>query len=158
MSEPSDQSLSEDEEFGGLDTEIDAFNNSETAEGLPEKSEKAYWKVYDNFNNWRSDNNIKDLSEETLLKYFKELSTTKPGSLWSNYSMLNRTLKIKDDVSIKNYPELCKFLKDFAKNYKPVKRKQEVFTMEEIAKFMKTAPNRDYLVMKVSSVLLTFNV
>src|SRR3978361_59510 len=65
---------------------------------LPTRSRERYEIIYQKFMDWRLRKNIKSFSENVMLVYFKELSTTmKPSSLWAIYSMLKSTLSSKHD-------------------------------------------------------------
>ncbi|XP_063387680.1 uncharacterized protein LOC134673610 [Cydia fagiglandana] len=119
---------------------------------LPEKSREIYFRAYDNFNKWRLENDVKTLSETVMLSYFMHLSQTKqPPTMWSIYSMLKATMKIKDDVHIESYSELITFLKGMQVGHNP--KKSKMFTFSEIDKFINEAPDIIYLGAKVILII-----
>ncbi|XP_048007066.1 uncharacterized protein LOC125242332 [Leguminivora glycinivorella] len=119
---------------------------------LPEKSREIYFRAYDNFNKWRVENDVNSLSETVLLSYFTHLSQTKqPPTMWSIYSMLKATLKIKEGVHIENYLELITFLKGMQVGHNP--KKSKMFTAAEIHKFITEAPDIIYLGAKVILII-----
>ncbi|CAH0406004.1 unnamed protein product [Chilo suppressalis] len=116
------------------------------------QSREKYLKQYDIFNMWRLAKGAKTFSENVLLAYFIELSETKKAStLWSTYSMLKLTIKMKKDVHIDTYHKLVAFLKRASSGYKP--KKSKVFTASEIAKFINEAPDSVYLAAKVVLII-----
>lgn len=115
---------------------------------LPERSKKRYDVVYNNFMNWRNEKNINSFSEEDLLTYFAEITDSyKSSTLWSQYSILRRTLNIRHNVNIEKYTKLRDFLNLKSKGYEP--KKTKTFTPEEICRFINEAPDDKYLAIKV---------
>lgn len=116
---------------------------------LPEKSRKNYEIVYNKFNEWRLKNKTSSFSEDTVLVYFKEISAKfKSSTLWTHYSMLKSTLKLKHNVNIEPYGRVRALLKRKAEGYRA--KKSEVFTGEQINIFIKEAPDVKYLATKVT--------
>lgn len=71
----------------------------------------------------------------------------KPPTLWSIYSMLKKTILIKQQIDLTKYCRLRAFLKTKSDGY--VSKKANVFTPEEVNRFIVEAPNHLYLGMKV---------
>ncbi|XP_063541246.1 uncharacterized protein LOC134750081 [Cydia strobilella] len=145
--------MSDDEEILNPD-EQDLKGTSKDPEliFLPEKSREIYFRAYNNFNKWRVENGVNALSETVLLSYFMHLSHTKqPPTMWSIFSMLKATMNIKDDVHIENYSELITFLKGMQVGHNP--KKSKMFTLSDIDKFIKEAPDILYLGAKVILII-----
>lgn len=88
-----------DEEVYLTPTELTVTVNNAQMSFLPQQSRGKYLKQYDMFNTWRTAKGAKTFSENVLLAYFIELSETKQSStLWSTYSMLKATIKMKEDI------------------------------------------------------------
>lgn len=121
---------------------------------LPEKSKKRYEITYDVFRKW-CDAKYVDIhtSEAVLLAYFLEKSKkyTSPASLWCEYSMLRSTISLNDNVDISKYAKLRAFLKNKNIGYRP--KKSEVFTIEQIVKFLSEASDQTYLMKKVVAIM-----
>ena len=69
------------------------------------------------------------------------------SSLWSRYSMLKSTIIAYDNVNISSYPRFLGFLKKHNSGYRP--KKSKVLTTADVSKFLKEAPDAQYLVTKV---------
>uniref|UniRef100_T1HTE2 Tyr recombinase domain-containing protein n=1 Tax=Rhodnius prolixus TaxID=13249 RepID=T1HTE2_RHOPR len=129
----------------------------ETAENvmsnlLPKKSKDRHTRRYNNFKKWCTDKKVKNTSENILIAYFDEISSTLNSStLWSVYSMLKTTLNINDNLDISQYKKLKTYIKRKSEYYIP--KKSEIFTREEINKFLHDAPNDMFLMMKVVFVI-----
>lgn len=119
---------------------------------LPKKSRARYDKVYDVFKSWCSQKGVKKAVSETIvLAYFSEIAKIKkPSTLWSIYSMLRTTLNIKDKVDISKFSKLLAFLKQQNLGY--VSKKSSTFSSENIAAFLKNAPD-DMLPIKVALII-----
>jgi hypothetical protein len=115
---------------------------------LPKKSVAIYEQKYDLFMNWCKKNKISKYSENVLLAYFsEELKTYKASTLWSIFSMLKSTLKIKNSVDISSYHKLIAFLKQKGKDYKP--KKSGIFEKHQFIQFIMEAPDSQFLLIKV---------
>lgn len=91
---------------------------------LPSKSKKLYEATYKAFVEWKSRHKTTSSSETVLLAYFSELSRKyKPTSLWSTYSMLKTTMKIKEKIDICRYAQLTALLKQKSVGFKSKKSK-----------------------------------
>lgn len=100
---------------------------------------------------WRSVKNINSYTENDLLVYFREVSEKyKSSSLWSLYSMLKTTLNVKHNINIEQYLRLRAFLKRKAEGYQPTKA--NIFSPQEINKFINAAPDHKYLATKVGNI------
>lgn len=121
---------------------------------LPERSKKRYEVTYALFKKWCDAKKLViHTTESVLLAYFLELSKkyTSPASLWCEYSMLRSTISLNDNVDISKYTKLKAFLKNKNTGYRP--KKSEVFTIEDIAKFLSEAPDETYLMKKVVAIM-----
>ena len=120
---------------------------------IPSRSERIYKKAYKDFRVWQMKKKTPNLfSENMILGYFKELSEKYcPTTLWSRYSELKKMLRLHHKVDISNFKELVDFVKIESKDYHP--RKSRVFTNEEIAQFLDTADDKEWLLHKVCSYL-----
>jgi len=115
---------------------------------LPTKSITLYEQKYKLFMDWCKIKNISKVSENILLAYFvEELSPYKPSTLWSIFSMLKATLKVKNDVDISTYYKLVSYLKNKSKNFKP--KKSGIFEKHHFVKFIIEAPDSKFLLVKV---------
>lgn len=128
----------------------ETVNNAELS-FLPDKSREKYLKSYDTFNTWRCSKGAKTFSENVMLSYFIEQSKTKKAStLWSIYSMLKTTIKIKKNVHIEKYSKLLAFLKRGSTGYKP--KKSKTFSASNVQEFLNEAPDCEFLGTKVSTI------
>ncbi|PSN39797.1 hypothetical protein C0J52_19445 [Blattella germanica] len=122
---------------------------------IPAKSKTYYSKEYTSFMSWMEDGNYRVASEAVLVKYFKKLSTDfAPSSLWTKYSMLKKTLLLNNAVDITKFTKLNNYLKETSKGY--VTSKSKILSKEDILKFIREAPNEEYLMMKVATVFTIF--
>lgn len=74
------------------------------------------------------------------------------ASLWSKYSMLKSTLLVHENINISGFTKVIAFLKKCNIGYES--NKSKIFTREEVNKFMKEAPNDEYLLTKVSILII----
>lgn len=119
---------------------------------LLEKSRHKYSTTYDRFMKWKDEKDIKMITEELLIEYFMEISSSiKPSSLYARYSMLKTMIKLKDNVDIGEFKGLKPFLKERSTGF--ISQKAAVFTAHEIEKFLNEAPDYKYLVQKVNKQL-----
>lgn len=89
------------------------------------------------------------ISENVFMAYFKELSSKyKPSSLWCLYSMLKSTVRTKNGVDLKTYSNLSAYLKRLSDGFRS--KKLKVLSFDDIEKFIKDAPDNQYLATKVS--------
>lgn len=117
-------------------------------ESLPSVSKDRYNKAYSDFKKWQTEQGASSMSERVVLAYFAKLSETyKPSSLWSYYSMLKSTMRVKDNLDIATYKQLTGFLKTKSAGYKSNKAK--IFTEEEMRRFMTSASDEAWLDVKV---------
>ncbi|KAK4885302.1 hypothetical protein RN001_001573 [Aquatica leii] len=65
--------------------------------------------------------------------------------------MLQATLNIKHNINIKNYSKLIAFLK--RKNDGHVPKKSKTLEIEQVEKFIREAPDEDYLLMKTVLII-----
>lgn len=124
---------------------------------FPEKSRILYEKTYEEFKAWCEfygceEKNLTYYSESVLLEYFSSLvKRGLVGSLLPKFSMLKANLNQKEAVDIGKYNKLAYYIKTQTEDYKP--KKSRIFTKDEITKFIANAPNRTFLMLKVSKSL-----
>ncbi|XP_059053089.1 uncharacterized protein LOC131847527 [Achroia grisella] len=118
---------------------------------LTSKSWKKYMKAYYNFALWKKRKGVKSFSEPVFLAYFKELAKSKkPSTLWSTYSMLKSTVGNKNGIKMENYTKLISYLKKWSRGHKSTT--SEVFSVENINTFIKEAPDKEFLAIKVALI------
>lgn len=123
---------------------------------LPKKSQQRYEKQYKLFNDWKKSKKTKHVSENVLLAYLSERSKViNAATLWSEFSMLKSTFKVKENVNFDNFHKVRAFLKQNSVNYQP--KKSNILTQEQCIKFLKEAPDSEYLMMKVISTKIKVN-
>ena len=84
-----------------------------------------------------------------MVSYFGRLSAKyKSSSLWKIFSLLKTTIRLKAHIDIDGYQDLKLFLNRLSTGYEP--KQAETFTADEVQKFVDTAPDYEYLVMKVN--------
>lgn len=121
-------------------------------DALPAASKQKYKKTYDDFLAWRTKNVVVEITEDVMIRYFSKFSETlAPTSLWAYHSMLKCTLKLNENFDISGYRRLTEFLKTKSIGYKPVQA--SVFSKEHIDKFIDTAPDKEWLDVKVSGIV-----
>lgn len=115
---------------------------------LPDKSYDRYVQAYDKFMEWQKSQNTNAFDEDVLLAYFYETAKTfKPSTLCSVYSMLRSAIHCRHDVNIAQYNRLIAFLKKKSVGFES--KKSNVFTAEEMNRFLTEAPDAEYLALKV---------
>ncbi|KAJ8914726.1 hypothetical protein NQ315_017436 [Exocentrus adspersus] len=118
---------------------------------LPDKSRDRYEQQYKHFESWCNEKKVKSLKEEVFLAYFADLSQVmKPNTLWSHYSMIKSACKIEKNLDISKFYKITNFLKKKNVGFRP--QKAADFTKEDISKFMLTAPDETYLMIKVATI------
>lgn len=128
---------------------INDLANKAAASMVPGVSAHLYEVQYLKFSTWRNRMEIKKTDETVLLAYFQLLSETyKATSLWSTYTRLKSMLIFKENIDIGKYCRLQCFLKTKSKGHKV--KKSKVFSNQEITKFLRNAPDDEYLLHKVS--------
>lgn len=115
---------------------------------LPKKSAQRYLNAYDVFTKWQENNKTTSYDEKVLMAYFCEAGAKyKPSTMWSMYSMLKNTLILKQNVDISRYSQLVGWLKRNSEGYES--KQSNVFTPQQINRFVVEAPDVTYLAMKV---------
>lgn len=141
--------MSDSSEFENTPPDIVESAKRASLELLPKKSIAIYEHKYNLFMEWCRKNKITNYSENVMLAYFSDkLKGFKASTLWSIFSMLKSTLKIKHSVNIENYHKLIAFLKQKSKNHKP--KKSGIFNKHEFIQFILEAPDAKFLMIKVS--------
>lgn len=125
----------------------------------PVESKKRYedhWKKFVEYSGM--DSNMREPLEEDFLQYFDHLKRVKEyaaSTMWSVYSMLNKTYQLKYGKKMQSFPRLQFLLKSFEKGY--IRKTANVFTKNEIENFLNDAPNTgEYIHMKAAVVLCYF--
>lgn len=122
---------------------------------LPKKSKNSYDRKYWRFRKWCEIKDVKNITENVLLDYFNEISKTfKYSTLWSTYSMLKSTLNTYHNIDISNFNRLKNYIKRQAAGYKA--KKTQVFTHDDIKKFLTEASDDRYLAWKVRGTFLVY--
>lgn len=148
MSKTSKMSDSEQEQ---IEEALDIAAAAEEALGelIPAKSRARYEKCYDNLIKWMEKNKVKSFSEETILAYIqKEYKDIAPNTKWSRFSMLKLMISNNQNINIGRYSKVIQLLKRKSVGYKP--KKSNVFSQEEVIKFLLDADDLQYLVHKVA--------
>ncbi|XP_043283728.1 uncharacterized protein [Venturia canescens] len=147
----SENESSDDESLCDIPPDLKGAAEKTKIDLLPSKSKKIYEYTYDAFVKWKRERKTNLTSETILMAYFKELSEKyKPSTLWSIYSMLKATLKIKEKIEIDTYHTFKEFIKKQSSGF--TSNKSKVFTSENIQKFLSEAPNSQYLATKVALI------
>lgn len=129
-----------------MPTESPTEMPSETS--LLMKSREQYQTHYRKFMEWKEANNKDSLTEKVFMDYFLELAEKmKPSTLWSQFSMLKYTMGLNDNVDMNTFEELRSFLRKNSVGYKS--KSSNVFTAQEIEKFLNDAPDIQFLAEKV---------
>lgn len=158
-----------DADDGGTKVPRELLEKAEKARStlLPTKSEPAYKKEYDRFQQWLKENCVNYVDETILLAYFQDMvrfyisclviidssvmflqsKVYSANSLWTKWSMLKTMMIMHHKIKAAKFQELEAFLKRKSKGYQP--KKSEVFTQNDVVKFLKEAPNEVYLLHKV---------
>lgn len=112
---------------------------------LSYESHARSFEVYQKFLQWQKSKETNSFGEEVLLAYFRESAKAlSPSYLWSIYSMLETSIKANHNINIR-YDPLIAFLKlNDCRN-----EISNVFTGDEMMKFLLEAPDYDYLAIKV---------
>lgn len=115
---------------------------------LPNRSGNRYNQAYEVFKKWQISYGTSSFDEEVVMAYFAQAGEKyKPSTLSSMHSMLKKTLIVKHNINIAKYCHLNSWLKKQLDGYQS--KQSNVFTPEEISKFVTEAPNELYLAMKV---------
>ena len=137
--------MEETDNFELIDDEIarNAFNDL-----LPENSKERYELAYEKFKNYKKQILTTSSSEDILMAYFTQLKEKyKPSTLWNHYSMLKKTLNLKEKINIAQYSALTSLLRKEAKGFQS--KGAKVFTVAQMNKFLQEAPDIQYLTHKV---------
>ena len=139
---------SESEEVLCTSPELHTLAKNVAQDRLPSKSKKYYEAAYEKFVKWKK-NNKAITTENCILVYFNEMAKKlKPKTMWCQYSMLKHTLKLKENIDIKDFHHLTSKLRNDVKGYGY--NKANVFEASKVEKFLKDAPDEIYLATKVS--------
>ncbi|XP_053625143.1 uncharacterized protein LOC128683480 [Plodia interpunctella] len=119
---------------------------------LPALSRELYNRAYDTFISWKNEQRINNFDEYVFLTYFQNLAKTKqPSTLYNIYSMLKATVNINNDINIENYKKLTMYLRQTSKGFQS--KKTKVFTIDDVDNFLREAPDKIYLCLKVVLIL-----
>ena len=78
------------------------------------------------------------------------------SSLWSKFSMVKPTLQFHENVDISGLSKLRAFVKKQSVGYQP--KQAKTLTREDLVKFVKEAPDQQYLLAKVIIVDAYFKI
>ena len=95
--------IDEEEVLRNFDEEAKVIVQTET---ISKKFSDRYILVYNTYKKWREENehSLSSSEENNLIVYFENLEAKlKPPTLWSIWSMLKKTLSVKDDINISNF-------------------------------------------------------
>ncbi|XP_044260438.1 uncharacterized protein LOC123008614 [Tribolium madens] len=121
--------------------------NEAVGKVVPVKSKILCEKEYNCFCNWRNKKNARGVDEKIILAYISERSkTVKSSSLWSYHSQLKKMLLVKENVDINRFHKVKAFLKQHSVGHRA--KKSKVFTREELERFLDTAPDDKFLLLK----------
>ncbi|XP_016840860.1 uncharacterized protein LOC100680302 [Nasonia vitripennis] len=135
------------EDVKSVDTSFQQDQEINEDDSLPGKSRSKYYAAYNIFSNWLKENEA-TISEETMLVYFdKYMKKYKPSSVWAHYSMIKTMIKVRENIDISTYKVLLNQLKINSSGYRS--KKSEVFSGEQIKKFLEEAPDEIHLANKV---------
>ncbi|KAJ8909729.1 hypothetical protein NQ315_014380 [Exocentrus adspersus] len=117
--------------------------NSALSKIISEKSKLLYEKEYINFCEWRNKKQVRGVNDKIIMAYISEKSKrVKSSSLWSYYSQLKKMLSVKENVDISSI------------NLRVIsQKKSHVFTREDLEKFLDTAPDINYLLLKIVLIM-----
>ncbi|KAJ8984396.1 hypothetical protein NQ317_003979, partial [Molorchus minor] len=119
---------------------------------LPTKSRSLYDIAYNRFKKWCAEKNVQVYSENVLLAYFSENAKNyKSSTLWAQYSMVKSCLIISDNIDISKFPKLIAFLKRTGDGYQA--KKSKILTKSEIDRFLSSADDKEFLMIKVGLIL-----
>ncbi|KAJ8965834.1 hypothetical protein NQ317_003726 [Molorchus minor] len=119
---------------------------------LPTKSRSLYDIAYNRFKKWCAEKNVQVYSENVLLAYFSENAKNYESStLWAQYSMVKSCLIIYDNIDISKFPKLIAFLKRTGDGYQA--KKSKILTKSEIDRFLSSADDKEFLMIKVGFIL-----
>lgn len=139
----------EDSDQPSTPPELCAISDGIIKNLLPDKSRNAYEITHDRFMQWRELKQATSFSDRVLISYFTELSKKwAPSTLWSEFSKLKSTLKIKNNIDISSYSNLVTFKKKMNKDFKP--KKAATLTASEVRRFLEEASDTHNLATKVS--------
>ncbi|KAJ8971088.1 hypothetical protein NQ317_006501 [Molorchus minor] len=120
---------------------------------LPTKSRSLYDIAYNRFKKWCPEKNVQVYSENVLLACFSENAKNYNSStLWAQYSMVKSCLIICDNIDIGKFPKLIAFLKRTGDGYQA--KKSKILPKSEIDRFLSSADDKEFLMIKVRLLLL----
>lgn len=116
---------------------------------LPQTSLALYTKTFDTFQQWFQESYnlpLDTLPEpEVFLKYFQMLRNQKhyaPKTLWQRYSMINTLVRLRWNTSLQTHASLVTYYLKQAEKENPIPtKKAEIFTSEEMNRFLVDAPD-----------------
>jgi integrase len=123
---------------------------------VPRKTKETYFKAYQRFQNWLKDKGTTKVSESTLLAYFQEnLAVKAPTTMWSEYSLLKKMLRVQNGVDISKFTSITDLLKQTSRSHQ--KKKASTFSNDEVDRFLSSAPNTlDFIQEKLAFLLGIF--
>lgn len=123
-------------------------NSKEEKDTLMPRKEQSYSK----FMSWCENEGITEYTEPVLLNYFKfKAKEWKLTTIWSHFSFLRSMLLTKNNVDIGKCTSINEFLRELKEGYEA--KRSKIFTLSEINKFVKEAPDDKYLMLKVYAII-----
>ncbi|KAJ6645197.1 hypothetical protein Bhyg_00400, partial [Pseudolycoriella hygida] len=115
-----------------------------------------YEKAYDTFTEWCNKKKITVVDQGVLMVYFSsaKMESYKPSTAWCIYSKLKSMLELNDGVDISKFKKLQMLLKRKSTGYRP--KKSRILTLEDIYRFLKEAPDNNFLAVKVAMIVGVF--
>ena len=111
-------------------------------------------KIFSNFFNFEENQKP---NEEHLILYFNRLRNEKKfasSSLWAKYSMINYKMQTIHGIKLQSYPRLTILMKSFEQGY--IRKTANVFSNQDIEKFIKEAPDNDEFVYMKAAVIIAY--
>lgn len=132
--------------------ELKRIADSVKMQAVPMKSKDVYLRHYLEYREFLKNHKTESISENTLLAYLQHLLETKSvTSCWTIYSCLKKMIRVNDGIDISRWPLLTDVLKTKSATHK--KKKAHVFKKEEIDRFLKDAPDDQFLEDKLALLL-----
>ena len=140
------------EENNGQGRNFDPTRAKENSKFCQDASKDVYLRHYLEYREFLKNHKTESISESTLLAYLQHLMETKSvTSCWTIYSCLKKMIRVNDGIDISRWPLLTDVLKTKSTTHK--KKKAHVFKREEIDRFLKDAPDDQFLEDKLALLL-----
>lgn len=148
-----EMSTSDEEYLENTPPQLEELVENAAKKTLPARSCKKYNDVYEEFLNWKTENQA-ITSEDCLLTYFNGLiKKYKPSTVWSRHSMIKSQIKLHEDIDIAKYHKLNCILKRNATGFES--KKSKTFTNRQVNQFLDEAPDEIHLGNKARNYTLS---